>query len=142
MEQTQKIFPQYMRTVALPDGAKEENADAYRICKTGKVEEDSFLTTYAEYQRQNNLDALDLSDVGSFGISCWEKKRDAKRSLTFFTKKHPIAIASKGITNVDSGVIQRTKERNGKNAKSHIDWWIYQDATPHIYFEEVSFDDE
>lgn len=141
-EQAKKVFPFYMRNVKIPDGAKEEECQVYRICKSGRVDKESFLTSYIEYKQNGNLEYLDLKDVSTYSISCWEKKRDAKRSLALFTRRSPNAIASKGVTAIECGVIQKTGERGGKNKKSHIDWWVYKDSTPHIYFREVDLNDE
>ena len=121
--------------VCLPDGVREEELTVYRICKTGKVEPKSFLTSYEEYKNNGCLDMLDLCDVGSYSLSCFEKRRDARNKLIMFTKREPKAIASKGITSVTCGVIQRTKERK-KKKDSHVDWWLYENAKPWMYFEE------
>ena len=79
---------------------------------------------------------LNLEDVGSYGMSCFYKKKDAKNMLALFTKRNPRAIASKGITACECGPIQRTNERK-KTSKSHVDWWLYEGAKPHLFFEKV-----
>lgn len=140
-EKAQKLFPLYMRHISLPDGAASEEAEVFRICKTGKVEKDSFLPTYEEYKMDDRIEELDLSNPGSYSLSVWEKKRDARRMHTFFSKKIPAVIVAKGITATECGMIQRTREREGKNKKSHIDWWLYEDSEPHKYFEEVNIYD-
>lgn len=132
-----KVFPCYMQKIELPSEAREEELTVYRICKYGKIDEESFLSSYEEYEKHGRLADLDLKDVSSYSLSCWGKIRDARRSLAFFTKKEPRAIAARGITSVKCGIIQRTKERKGRNAKSHIDWWLYQGAKPYEYFQEV-----
>lgn len=141
IEQAKRVFPLYMKQITLPAEAKPEAIKVYRICKTGKVEPESFLTTYVEYERKNSLGALNLLDVASYSLSCWEKAKDARRYLIFFTKKAPKAIASAGITAESCGIVQRTRERQNKNAKSHVDWWLYEDALPHKHFKEVNLNE-
>ena len=118
-----------------PIEARAEEVEVYRICKTGEIDQASFLPSYIEYERNGCLDKLDLDDVGSYSLSCFSKIRDARNKLIFFTKREPKAIAAKGITSSDCGVIQRTRERR-KTRDSHIDWWLYENAKPWKYFKE------
>ena len=46
--QERKIFPGYMKDVHLPKEACEQEIEAYRICKCGKVDQDAFLNSYEE----------------------------------------------------------------------------------------------
>ena len=50
-------------------------------------------------------------------------------------KPHKIAI---GTTEPECGLVQRTRERKGKKAKSHIDWWLYEGAEPYKYFSIIA----
>ena len=135
-----KVFPSYM-TVDIPEGACEQTIDVYRICKTGTVEKGSFLSSYEEYEQRNDLDSLDLDDPGSYSVSGYEKRKDARRSLMFFTKKEPRAVPALGQTEPSCGPCQRTRERIKGKKGSHVDWWLYCDAKPWISFKEVTFDD-
>ena len=60
----------------------------------------------------------------------------AKELRIFFRGHQPCAILAKGVTDPVCGMCQKTKERTGTKS-SHVDWWLYADARPHIYFEEV-----
>lgn len=133
-------FPSYM-CVDVPQGAKKQAINVYRICKSGAIDRESFMNSYEEYCKRNDLDSLDLTDPGSYSLSCFEKKRDARRKLIFFTKKNPKAIASYGRTEPCCGPCQRTKERDAQKKDSHVDWWLYCDARPWEYFREVTFDE-
>lgn len=135
-----KVFPSYM-TIDIPEGACEQSIEVYRICKTGAVEKESFLSSYEEYEQRNDLDSLDLNDPGSYSVSCYEKRRDARRKLMFFTKKEPRAIPAFGKTEPSCGPCQKTRERIKGKKDSHVDWWIYQNVAPWLYFKEVTFDD-
>lgn len=136
-ENSLRIFPVFMKRhiQCPPNEARAEEVEVYRICKTGCIEQASFLPSYLEYEKNGCLDRLDLNDVGSYSLSCFAKARDARNKLIFFTKKEPRAIAAKGITSADCGVIQRTRERK-KTRDSHIDWWLYENAEPWKYFKE------
>ena len=41
-----------------------------------------------------------------------------------------------GMTNPIHGLVQRTRERTGKRT-SHVDWWLYVNASPHVEFELI-----
>lgn len=136
-----KKFPSYFPIDLLPKGAKEEELEVYRVCKWGKVEPRAFLNSYEERIYNNALkefDAFDLQDIGNYSLSCFEDLKDANKSLKFFTRKEPAAILAFGTTTKSYGPCQRTKDREKrKNGKSHVDWWLYEGATPHLSFKEV-----
>ena len=46
-----------------------------------------------------------------------------------------------GNTNPIYGVVQRTKERTKKRT-SHVDWWLYKDASPYDEFTIIADFDE
>lgn len=131
IETLKKKFPKGFPVERLPEGAKEENIVAYRICRSGKVEAASFLPTYLD--EISKVKEIDDEDMGYYSLSVFEKASEAKRMLKFFRGKQPCAIVAKGVTDVSCGMTQRTKERTGKKT-SHIDWWLYEGATPHLFF--------
>ena len=57
-----------------------------------------------------------------------------------YDMEEPCHIAI-GKTNPIHGLVQRTRERTGKKT-SHVDWWLYKDATPHIEFQLIDNFDE
>ena len=131
-------FPADFPVHLLPEEAKEESIEVYRICRSGAVDEDSFLPTYLdEISKTKENDGCE-HDIGYYSMSVYEKKRDARQKLKFFRGKQPNAIAAKGTTDPSCGIIQKTRERKkSKNKDSHIDWWLYENAKPHKYFKEV-----
>lgn len=129
-------FPNGFPVERLPKGAKEENIEVYRICRSGKVEDASFLPAYLDEISKTKENENEIHEIGYYSLSVYEKIRDAKNKLKFFRGKQPSAIAAKGITDKSCGVTQRTKERTGKK-DSHIDWWLYEDSTPHVFFSEI-----
>jgi hypothetical protein len=143
IEANDKKFPEYMNNITLPEGAKEENIEVYRLCLTGKIEPDSFLTTFVEYTKLFSIRDLDLTDVGSYSMSCYYNINDINRRLKFFNKKNPgIPNIAKGNTEISCGIIQRTRDRKRLSSlKSHVDWWLYDGAIPHEYFRKCETDE-
>lgn len=131
-------FPNGFPVELLPKGAKEEKIEVYRVCRSGKVEAESFLPTYLDEISKTKENENEGQDIGHYSLSVFEKISDARKMLKFFRGKQPGAIAAKGVTDPSCGITQRTKERTGKKT-SHIDWWLYMDATPHIFFNEIDF---
>lgn len=137
MDELRKKFPPNFPVELLPDGAKEEEINVYRVCRTGKVESASFLPTYLDELAMTKENDNQEHEIGFYSMSTYAKEGDAKRALKFFRGKQPKAVLAYGCTKPVCGPCQRTKERK-KNAKSHVDWWLYKDAMPHIFFEEVN----
>ena len=121
---------------ALPEEAREERIDVFRICRSGQVEIASFLPTYLDELSMTKENYETEHDIGYYSLSTFYKENDAKRALKFFRGKQPHAVLAIGYTEPSCGLCQRTRERK-KNAKSHVDWWLYQGAVPHIFFREL-----
>jgi hypothetical protein len=130
-----KIFPDYFKNFEIPEGAREETITVYRACRTGKCDRESFLPTFEENGYQFDP-MLDPSDPGQYSLSTFEKPSHIKRFASMNSDMQiPYKIAI-GNTNPDYGLVQRTKERK-KSKTSHVDWWIYKDATPYLEFEII-----
>lgn len=137
----EKKFPSAFPVDKLPKEAKEECIEVYRVCETGKVEADSFLPTYLDVLVQTK-ENVDDEDIGHFSMSVYEKWKDIKKRYKFFKKRRfPEAIIAKGVTDCSCGPVQRSGERTGQK-DSHIDWWLYDGAQPHIFFEKVDLESE
>lgn len=127
-------FPDYFKEFTMPLGAKEQEITAFRACATGCVDKESFTPSYEESLFQIPP-GHDKSDPSVYSLSLFEKYRDIKRFMNLTSKyKKPYLIAV-GLTHPSCGPCQRTKERLGKKT-SHIDWWLYKGAEPHIHFKE------
>ena len=73
---------------------------------------------------------LDEDDPRQFSLSTYEKPKDVKRFASMDSDMHvPFKIAI-GFTVPVYGLAQRTRERI-KKRDSHVDWWLYKDATPY-----------
>lgn len=132
----EKIFPDYFTRFELPAGAREERIKVYRACRSGKCDSASFLPSFEE--RGFILNPLaDPTDPGQYSLSTYEKPTHIKRFAGVMSDMYvPYRIAV-GITNPKHGLVQRTRERKKKSG-SHVDWWLYRDATPYDEFEMIS----
>ena len=111
----EKIFPDYFDRFEMPAGAREEN-----------IKENGFAL--------NPL--ADPTDPGQYSLSTFEKPTHVKRFAGAISDmKVPYQIAI-GMTNPKHGVVQRTRERKKKSG-SHVDWWLYENATPYDEFEII-----
>lgn len=136
MDKLRKKFPSYFNNFELPEGAKEQKIEVFRACKTQKVDSESFLPSFEE----NNCSYCsgdDPSDPGLYSLSTYEKPKDVKRFANTNNKFRPPYKIAKGITEPTCGPSQRTRERKPKSKSSHVDWWIYENAKPHQYFELI-----
>lgn len=126
------MFPDYFKNFSLPEGAREEAIIVYRACKSGMCDEISFIPTFEEKECKAEL-FDDLADPSVYSLSTYEKPNHIKRftAMTSDMKvSYKIAI---GKTEPKYGLVQRTKERKRKS-ESHVDWWLYENATPHLAF--------
>lgn len=135
IDELREKYPPNFPVEALPEGAREERIDVYRVCRSGDIEPASFLPTYLDELSMTKENSAAKHDIGYYSLSTFFNKNDAKRALKFFRGRQPHAILAIGYTEPSCGLCQRTKERK-RNAKSHVDWWLYQDAAPHIFFRE------
>ncbi|MCB5755821.1 hypothetical protein LIR06_12970 [Mediterraneibacter faecis] len=135
LKRIEKIFPDYFQRFKLPDGAREERIKVYRACRSGKCDKDSFLPSFEENGYVINP-LVDSSDPGQYSLSTFEKPKDVKRFAGVMSDmKIPYQIAI-GETDPRHGLVQRTKERTKKRT-SHVDWWLYKDASPYEEFKMI-----
>ncbi len=135
LKRIEKIFPDYFQRFKLPDGAREESIKVYRACRSGKCDRNSFLPSFEENGCVINP-LVDLTDPGQYSLLTFEKPKDVKRFAGVISDmKVPYQIAV-GETNPRHGLVQRTRERTKKRT-SHVDWWLYKDATPYDEFEMI-----
>lgn len=140
MKNVIKKFPIYFERFELPKDAKEERIRVFRACKTQKVEKESFLPTYEE-NNYKHLAGENPENPGLYSLSVYENPKDVKRFADMNGRFQPPYKIAEGITEPKCGLSQRTKERmKGRKPKykgSHVDWWIYEKAEPHQYFELI-----
>ena len=141
MNKLEKKFPSYFTNFELPEGAKDQEINVLRACRTGEVDAESFVPSFEENDYQY-VDDCDKTDPGLYSLSTYEKPRDIKRFATMTSSFNvPFKIAE-GITSPDCGPSQRTKDRKPKSKGSHVDWWLYEKSEPHIHFTLIDDFDE
>lgn len=140
IEELRQKYPPGFPVEKIPEGAKEESINVFRICRSGRVETASFLPTYLDELAMTKENDGAEPDIGYYSMSTFFKENEARKKLKFFRGKHPKAILASGCTEPICGLCQRTRERKGKTARSHVDWWLYQEAQPHTYFKEMELE--
>ena len=56
-------------------------------------------------------------------------------------RHHPKAFIAKGVTEGTCGPCQLTSEREKGRKDSHVDWWIYEESEPQLYFKKEDKDE-
>jgi len=142
------IFPNYFSENAISQiliYGKQANMHVYRVGKYGKDKTTAFLNYYDEVicglktvrkpekyleKCKNNIDKL--------SVSCYLEMKDISYYFEITLKDdYPERVLLEGTTNHKCGLAQKTSEREKERRDSHVDWWIFKDATPWIYFNEV-----
>lgn len=121
-----ECFPKNFINDILPKGASPRELEVYHICIDGVIHKESFLSSYEYKQHLNRPSEDDPNDPGTYSTSCYTKRKDIKNSLKSWRRHSPSPIIVQGKTNLDSGLVQPTKERKHCST-SHVDWWIYKD---------------
>ena len=143
-ERAEKKFPSYFENFTMPEWAREQELEVYRACATGKVDHASFLNSYEENNFRIRSGGSE-SDPQEYSLSTYTKFKDVKRFMSIDSRYGVPFVIAKGITKPIHGICLETKEWKRKQGLkyrgSHVDWWLYEDATPWIEFKEVTEDE-
>ncbi len=122
-------YPEYFPKDCPPSDAQSLEIEAYRGCHNETVTRDDFKSYYELGKGSNKAEY--------YGVSLFTDFEEVKvmMSMPNFRRNHP--FVAKGITKAECGEIKYT----GKSHKSHITWWLYEDATPEINFQIVKEQD-
>lgn len=139
MKKYPECFPENFETDILPKGAKKENKSVYRIIKSGTIDRNGFIVTYEEIQRGliPPKKRMNLNDPGLYSTSCNVEYSEAEYALNMFMRHYPKPFIAKGETEGTCGPCQLTSERE-ERSDTHVDWWVYEETEPQIYFSEVN----
>ncbi len=136
VKRIERLFPKYFELFTLPEGAHDELITVYRACKTWTCDKESFTPTYEE-RGMKYLPGEDVTDPSIYSLSTFEKPNHVKWfAMTSESHPKPYKIAI-GVAEPECGPVQRTKERKGRSAKSHVDWWLYEGAEPQRHFSII-----
>lgn len=140
-------FPENFEKEILPPEAKKEEIPVYRVAKSGKIEEETFLSTYEEIQlgimENKNLSEMSEEELRKpelYSTSCYLTLSKIKKTLNLMMRHYPQPIIIQGVTKY--GIAQRTGERTGDFKDKHVDWWIFRDFNKKLIseFEIVDLD--
>lgn len=135
-----KVFPEYFEKFEMPIWAREQELTVFRACATGKVDRDSFLNSYEENGFCVTAGA-DETDSSQYSLSTYTKYRDVKRFMKLTSRFNVPFTIAEGVTNPKYGICLETKELKSyfgeKSKSSHVDYWLYKDATPWVDFHLV-----
>lgn len=110
---------------------------AYRVAKYGLEDPRSFLSTYQEkvlrgvtpkLPPNKKPKNLGLSEYSTSCFNSMDKPRDICKTSMI---NYPKAVIVKGVTCPACGPTKLNTE------KGHIDWWLYKDTKPHMFFSEI-----
>lgn len=148
MDEIKKSFPKYIDKSIIPVWAKEQSFEVYRACRSGKVDQLSFMNSFEEngfMVSDNVLEDLGKYRATAYSLSTYTKIRDVKRFMTMTSDFGVPFIIAKGTTEPTYGVCIETrfwkKQLGDKCKSSHVDWWLYEGATPWLAFKEVDYDE-
>lgn len=149
-EKLRKKFPSYFENFEIPKWAEEQELLVYRACRTGEVDRGSFLNSYEEAGFKISMGA-DKADPKQYSLSTYLKFKDTKRFMTMTNEYGKPFVIAKGITEPMFGpclidkIWNAKRRENGEKIKksknSHVNWWLYEDATPWECFEVVRVDE-
>lgn len=139
-----KRFPKFFQNFEMPSPAKEQEIKVFRACRTRRIEKESFLPTYVENGYKITVGGRE-DDPMQYSLSSFIKAKDLKRFVVLDSRYQPPWTLAVGVTHPMCGVSCMTREylyETSKQRKSnHVDWWLYEEATPWIYFKEIDYDE-
>lgn len=147
-----KIFPDYFSQEAIDQitfWGKMDNIHVYRVGKNGKLA-DAFYNYYEEVilglKKVRNIESTlkkYQNDIDSLSVSCYHNINDIRYYYSITLKEdYPKRILLEGTTSPEYGLASKTKDRKPNKQDSHVDYWLYQNATPWETFKEIELDDE
>lgn len=130
-------FPEDFEEKILPKTVEYRAHHVYRAAKYGAKHPDSWLSSFEEIitGKKPSRRSIDLTDPSIYSVSCSYNLDRIRDFLSHTMRDCPQGVAVKGITDPSCGPTYLT-EKTG-----HVDWWVYKDAQPWLFFEEVK-DDE
>ncbi len=139
-----KRYPDFFKNISVPEVAQFQEIEVYRFCVEGVINRRAFDSSYADkYITKVNSGLridVDSNKPGEYSTSVYYDIQDLLMKKSVFTKNRPKTIIAKGITDVTCGPCAITAEWKKCN-DSHVDWWIFEEAHPEVFFSEVKDND-
>ena len=115
----------------LPENAGfYEQNNVYRILPYGNLDRNGFLPTY-EDNIIKRIPQPVKPNASTYSTSCAASIDYLKNILQVHFRGLPAACIARGT------ILPKCGPSTLPNKNSHIDWWIYKDAEPELYFEKV-----
>lgn len=143
MSQYPSCFPDDFETDILPKGIHAEEKKVYRVMKKGIIDREAFISTFEETKRglrPPGRKPIDERDPSLYSTSCNEDIAEAQCVLGLLSGHHPAAVIAEGVIHPSCGPWQLTSERENDRQDTHVDWWVYENSQPQVYFNEVKKD--
>lgn len=136
-------FPPNFETEILPQGLRPEKIEVYRVCTTGTICKDTFMSSHEEVLFRGKPKPppwkAKRDPAGMFSVSCNDTLEGALNPLKCLRRKaYPEAFLIHGMASSEFGPMQRTKDRvPDYDDETHWDWWVYADVDPSPGFTRV-----
>lgn len=143
-----EVFPDDLCEKIIMDGADHNHYDVvYRISNSGKIEKDTFRSSFEEKLFVNRdmekAKTTNESEIGIYSTSFLKNLSDAKSTLKLLKKhnnKAPCLIVGSIKKCFGLSMMTRNSKTGRKcGKKSHIDLWKYEPIDPSpvfVYLEE------
>ena len=131
-----KCFPENFEQDILPKDIEFKFHKAYRILKLGKLDRTAFISTFEEFKDLAfKPRGYNPNLAGTYSTSVFSDFQETKNILKLICRHFPRPRISEGSTEPECGPCKRDKN------SSHIDWWIFEDASPEKFFKVVEQDE-
>ena len=126
-------FPDNFEADILPNDAEFAQYKAFRILKHGVLDRTAFISSFEEFKDSERKPArpLDPRSASTYSTSLFSDFRDAEGLLKCMCRHYPRPSIAEGITEHSCGPCKKSYN------SSHIDWWIFKDASPEKFFKVV-----
>ena len=148
MDKFTGIYPDYFPSdfdEILPKGAGCCIREVYRVGKYGENNREAFIGTYGEVlcgtlPKRNREKWLENNkrNIDSLSTSFFETFEDIKHLCDVTLKELPEKVILKGVLQPEDGPSQLTRERKPCKTDSHVDGWLYKNASPEKHFYIVN----
>lgn len=118
-------FPSYFPDGCPPQKAIAEELEVFRAVTNDPLSRDDFRSYH---ELGIHIDKITNS---YYAVSCFTDETAFDMTMGMPAKRSRFRFKAKGITSIYCGVIY-------KNARGHVDWWLYDGAEPEKHFSIVS----
>lgn len=122
-------FPKNFIRDILPPDCEFHSYTAYRILKNGILDHKAFISSFEEFK--DSPERFNLNSPDTYSTSVFSDYQDAEKILKIMCRHHPRPTIAQGVTEPSCGPCKKSYN------SSHINWWIFKDVSPEIFFKVV-----